>query len=75
MMEKKETINNCDELTYDKKSRLGVIGSLDMHWPQRGSGRAYNSDAGASYLIGAQTMLILGSTVFCKTCRVCNEYF
>mmetsp|Transcript_39552 Transcript_39552/g.57760 ORF Transcript_39552/g.57760 Transcript_39552/m.57760 type:complete len:88 (+) Transcript_39552:737-1000(+) len=23
-----------------------------MHWPARGSGRSYNSDAGASYVIG-----------------------
>ena len=74
MMEKELTINNCHKLTYDNKSRLGIVGSLDMHWPQRGSGRSYSSDSGASYLVGAQTMLILGSAILCKTCRVCNEF-
>ena len=72
-VEKNETINNT-EITYDHKGRTGIVGSVDMHWPQRGSGRSYNSDAGASYFIGAQSMLILAKTVFCKSCRICKEF-
>ena len=72
-MEKDETINNT-EVTYDYQGRTGIVGSVDMHWPQRGSGRSYNSDAGASYFIGSQTMLILAKTVFCKSCRICKEF-
>lgn len=73
-IEKRETIKNTTTPQVDHRGRTGVAGSLDMHWPQRGSGRSYNSDSGASYLIGVHSKLIIGTCVFCKSCRICLEH-
>ena len=60
-----------EEQDIDSRGRVGISGSIDMHWPGRGSGRSYNSDSGASYLMGHYTDLICAAWIFCKSCRTC----
>eukprot|EP00957_Ditylum_brightwellii_P174807 13309321-Ditylum_brightwellii.AAC.1 len=41
----------CEKMLETSKSvqydgnKVGLSGSIDMHWPTRGSGKSYNSDA------------------------------
>ena len=74
LIERNLTIRQSKDVKYDAKHRLGIAASLDMHWPQRGSGKAFNSDSGASYLVGVLSQLIIEACVFCKSCRVCYEF-
>ena len=60
-----------EEQDIDSRGRVGISGSIDMHWPGRGIGRSYNSDSGASYLMGHYTALICAAWIFCKSCRTC----
>ena len=70
MMEKYDTINKLEPLTYDKYKRLGIVESLDMHWPQQGSSRSW---CGCKLVNSNPHNVDIGKTIFCKSCRFCNK--
>ena len=67
-IERTMTLRHKMDVKQDSNGNVGVGGLLDMHWPGRGSGAAYNSDRGASYLMGIFCRLILAAWVYCKSC-------
>eukprot|EP00957_Ditylum_brightwellii_P211069 15365720-Ditylum_brightwellii.AAC.2 len=52
---------NKTDVKHDSNCNVGIGGLPDMHWPGRGSRAAYNSNNGASYLIGIFCRLIIVS--------------
>ncbi|KAK0077763.1 hypothetical protein PV326_009843, partial [Microctonus aethiopoides] len=54
------------------KSTVRVIGSFDMGWPTKGSGRCYDSLPGTAGLIGYFSNKILSQVVLNRKCRKCD---
>eukprot|EP00957_Ditylum_brightwellii_P184275 14035944-Ditylum_brightwellii.AAC.1 len=57
-LEREKTFETSKSVQYDG-NKVDLAGSIDMHWPTRGSGKSYSSDAGASYTIAVLVWLIV----------------
>ena len=68
-VERMMTLLKRKNVLRDNHGNIGIGGSLDMHWPGRGSGVLYNSDSGASYLMGIFCHLIIAAWVFAKVVK------
>eukprot|EP00957_Ditylum_brightwellii_P027015 2042976-Ditylum_brightwellii.AAC.1 len=72
--ERAKTLILSNEVIQDFLGNISIMGRLDMHWHQHGSGCSYNSGGDASYFMDIFTHIIMSAWVFCKSCRVCFEF-
>eukprot|EP00957_Ditylum_brightwellii_P051925 3938892-Ditylum_brightwellii.AAC.1 len=55
------TLLKRKNVVRNSHGNIGTGGSLYMHWPIRGSSVSYNSDSGASYLMGIFCLFIIAA--------------
>jgi hypothetical protein len=60
------------DATYHN-GKIGISVQRDTRWDQRASGRAYNSDSGASLLVGNLSSKCVGLHCMSRRCSKCEE--
>jgi hypothetical protein len=71
-LEKKMTLENHIRHGNTAVGCVGLSVEGDTRWDRRSSGHAYNSDSGASILVGNQSSRVVALECMSKRCRKCK---